>query len=338
MKNYSDEELVKGYQQGEEACFNELYRRYHKRLEFTAYRLCNKNREDARDAVQQTFIQVQQAIGTLRDAKLFYNWCNRILFGKCTDLFRKNRDVLMDIANSPLATEYVEQRRDYHPYKFFHFQNDKEVLLDIIDRLPYTQKQVIMLVYFDQQSMKECAAILGLPEGTVKSRLHSAKASMKEMILRYNQLHPHSPLDFHNSLTPIVIGAALQAAYKKAFLPALSIKYWNLPPSLITGSLLASVAGIGVGGAFYMSLQQASSELRTNAFTPVDFQGHTIKNEKEAYFALRNWAVDERQMADRSAEEIAYASTLYTQIKDKGGAYWDVLVKDEWNLAFEKLQ
>lgn len=336
MKNYSDEELVKRYQQGEEACFNELYKRYHHRLEFTAYRLCNKNSEDAKDAVQQTFIQVHQAIHNLRDPKLFYNWCNRILYGKCTDIFRKNKDVIIDIQNSSLVSEYVEQRKEFHPTKFFHFQNDKEVLLDIIDQLPLIQKQVVMLVYFDQLSMKECAEVLDLPEGTVKSRLYAAKSSMKNMIDNYNQAHTNSPLDFHSICTPAVLGGVLHQAFKKSSLPAFPIKHIHIPPAVLATTLIAGAVTVSVGSVVYMKLHDTSSnQLKQDAFTPVEFQGHTIQNEKEAYFVLRNWAVDERQMENRNIDEINYAKELYMQLKKQGGTYWDVLVKDEWNVAFE---
>jgi len=65
MKAYSDEELVLQAQQGNETAFNELYERYHKRLEYIAVKLC-KNSEDAKDAVQQTFLQVHTSLASLR--------------------------------------------------------------------------------------------------------------------------------------------------------------------------------------------------------------------------------------------------------------------------------
>lgn len=62
-----------------------------------------------------------------------------------------------------------------------------------------------------------------------------------------------------------------------------------------------------------------------------------MNSSKEAYFLLRNWAVDERQMRNRNHDEIMEAKKLYEYLQTNNDEYYAVLVKDGWTVDFEAL-
>lgn len=337
MRTYSDEELVVKAQQGDEGAFTELYQRYHKRLEFVAFRLC-KNSEDAKDAVQQTFMQVHTSLHTLREPKRFYHWCCKIIHGKCTDMFRKNRDIFLDVDHSPLVSTMVEEREDFLPQKQMHFTSDREVLLSMLDQLPLVQKQVVMMVYFEQFSMQDCATILNIPEGTVKSRLFTAKKTLREMIAVYNEQND-TPLNFKATTLGAWIGAGLAAEYTSYVGRTLLVAPWwkhrfsTRGKAILAGVVLFTAAVIGIG----YDHSQTAADTPMSVSAPLQYQGKKIEHSQDAYFVLRNWAVNEKQMQNRSAQEIAEIRVLYEYLKENKNAYYDILQQDGWCEAFEAL-
>lgn len=332
MKTYSDEELVGKALQGDEDAFTMLYERYHKRLEYIAYQLC-KNSEDAKDAVQQTFMQIYTSLHTLRDPQRFYHWCCKIVHGKCTDMFRKNRDVTMDIDHSPLVSNMVEDRDDFLPQQLMHITSDREVLLSMLDQLPPAQKQVVLMVYFEQLSMQDCASILNVPEGTVKSRLFTAKKALRQMISSYNEQN-QTPLNFKASTLEAMIVAALlkdYAAYNGRVPNGKSMRRSRFSaPEKATMAVIAVLTMATVGVAHYYHGES------TLGLTTAQYQG-SENYAKKAYFKLRNWAVNEKQMRNRDAEEIEESKKLYEYLKANDNDYYKILKQDGWSEAFEAL-
>lgn len=322
MNQFSDEELVRKAQNGDENAFSELYRKYQKRLEYVANRLCN-NQEDAKDAVQQTFLQAHTSLHSLRDPNRFYQWCCRIVHGKCTDMFRKNKDVNVDMMQSPLVTSVVEERPDYLPWENHRFKSDQHQLLSFISQLPYVQRQVVLLVYFDQMSMQECAHCLNVPEGTVKSRLYSAKRSLREKIETYNK-QSSVPLNFRSASVPAWVSAACVASMPKKV-------FWTkrMRKMLSAGTVTAVVLGAGV-----YALGSHVPMRESNVTVPLSSE----MSLKEAYFKLKMWAVDERQMRDRSESDMKMAQSYYEFLKKYGGVYYESLEKSGWAQAFEAIQ
>ncbi len=338
METYRDEELVEKALQGDERAFSELYERYHKRLEFVAFRLC-KNSEDAKDAVQQTFMQIHTSLYSLRDPSRFYHWCCKIIHGKCTDMFRKRNAVCMDVDHNPLTAVMAEERKEFLPQKQMHFSSDRDVLLFMLDQLPLLQRQVVMLVYFEQLSMQDCAAILNVAEGTVKSRLFTAKKKLREMIKEYNEQN-EAPLNFKatalEAFIPMVLMQEGSAYIGSGMLP---VPIWKCHFSSCGKALAAAAATLSVAaiGLVITYFYQNSLHPTMTQQAPLQYQERKINNSQEAYFILRNWAVDKVQMENRSVQEITAVATLYEFLKQNDDAYYEVLQQDGWCEAFESL-
>ena len=127
--------------------------------------------EDALDVLQETYLTAYQRFGQLKDEKAFKAWILSIARNKCNDYFRQKAAVL----EIPLET--AEE----------YFADDgrmgiAEVLAvrDNLERMADKEKEILYLYFWKQMPQAEIAKRLGIPEGTVKSRLHVAKQKFRE--------------------------------------------------------------------------------------------------------------------------------------------------------------
>lgn len=121
---------------------------------------------DAADAVQEAITRAWAKRGTLREEQYFRTWLTRIVINACKDELKRLKRV-------QLTPEVPEQRQPAAPGLDL-----KEALsaLDIKYRLP------LVLYYLDGYSIKEIAALLSLPQGTVKNRLFRAKDKLRSCL------------------------------------------------------------------------------------------------------------------------------------------------------------
>lgn len=332
MKKMNDNELILRAKNKDEEAFNCLYTKYYKSLLYTAYRLTN-NEADAQDAVQLAFIQMQSSIQDLRDPKYFRLWMNKIVRGKCIDIFNKNKDVYADIESSEWTNTYIEKKEDYLPNEHFKFIADKDILMNLIQTLPSIYREVLVLRYFSQFSMEEMADILNVPSGTVKSRLHVAKKELRKAVNAYEKMNAYK-LTFH---IPGAMQLALLLSFHSAF-AFCSHKRFHAPNfaqcMLGATAVCSSIAGVYAYQAFL-------PEKTENQITPQPLlktvQIPQEDREQYAYFKLMDWAFDETQMEEKSQEEVQEIRKYYELLKNKQGPYWEQLQKNAWSIAYENL-
>ncbi len=329
MNFHEDDQLIQRVQNGDEEAFNLLYNKYYKTLLYTANRLTN-NMEDAKDAVQAAFFQMYRSIGNLKDPKYFRLWMNKIVRGKCIDIFHKNRDVIIDMSNEETINEYREDKRDYIPHEQLQFSADQDILMHLIAKLPYHYREILTDAYFLQLSMKEMADLLELPVGTVKSRLYSAKKALRKEVMEY-EAHSQHKLTFR---MPGLLSLALLIAFAK------DAKAWGVKGKrTLTTKGKASAIG-------FSTLALSGILLSPAIFNALDHSSHTTMESMpqdtsmdctQAYFSLKYWAADALQMSEKSEAEIAAIRPVYEYLKSEQGPYWERLVNDEWDQAFEAL-
>ena len=140
-----------------------------KEMERTLYRVAYSylhSNEDAADAVQDALLKGWEKRGSLREEQYFRTWLTRVLINVCNIRLRKHRFEL------PL-TEATDSSQDDSHHEFY--LRDAMTDMDIKYRVP------LMLFYLDGFSLKETAQILGLPKGTVKSRIARAKKQLRDL-------------------------------------------------------------------------------------------------------------------------------------------------------------
>ena len=184
MNAPSDERLLAEYLAGRTDRFELLVRRHSEELFQFLARFVG-NAASAEDIVQETFLQVHLSAGQFDRERRFKPWLFTIAANKARDLLRgRSRrpevpldafvgssdedegqrflDFLADASTAPEAGLVEDERR--------------ELVEQIIGRMPEHLREVLVLGYYHRFPYKDMADILGIPLGTVKSRLHAAVA------------------------------------------------------------------------------------------------------------------------------------------------------------------
>jgi len=169
-----DELLVIKSKQGDNQAFDELVARWQERLWRYAFKLTGSD-ADAWDVVQETWCEIVKELTKLRDTALFHCWAFRILNNKCTDLFRKQQ------RQSRLNKEVAERQQKLSDMPK-NSDERKEFLTAAIGKLPPNRRVLVVLRYFNNFGTNQMAEILGIPEGTVKSRLHRTVDQLHQMM------------------------------------------------------------------------------------------------------------------------------------------------------------
>lgn len=167
-----DELLVIKSKQGESQAFDELVARWQRQLWRYAFKLTGSD-ADAWDAVQETWCEIINGLAKLQDTAAFPCWVFRILNSKCTDLLRKQQQQFR--LNKALA-EHDQKKSD----KARNGDGRIEFLKSAIEKLSPDRQALLILRYFNDFGTSEIAEILGIPQGTVKSRLNRTVEKLRE--------------------------------------------------------------------------------------------------------------------------------------------------------------
>lgn len=125
------------------------------------------NREDAQDVVSESVLKAYEKIHTLRRPECFHSWIMQIAANEAKRVYAKNK-----------RSTAVENVENYMP----EFYDEYHELWDIVMKMEVVYREVIILYFYEQLTIKEIGKILHIPEGTVKSRLSRAKKQLKEML------------------------------------------------------------------------------------------------------------------------------------------------------------
>ena len=178
----TDLELIRRVQQGETAAFDELMMRYNQAVYRLAYSLV-RNHADANDISQDTFIRAYRAIGRFDEQYRFYTWLHRICVNLCfTMLKRAGRQKLVSLPGSEPGEEWRELPDPKAAPSDLALQRDLDRALR---ELPADQRAVFVLRVKEDMSYGEMAKMLGIPVGTVMSRLNRARLRLRELLKDY---------------------------------------------------------------------------------------------------------------------------------------------------------
>ena len=161
--------LVERAKEGDRVAFNELAPALGDRLYSVAHRIL-RNRDLAGDVTQQTLVKVWRDLPTLRDVDRFDGWAYRLVVNASFDALRmrRGRQPHLTLLDSDVTTPDVQLS-----------VADRDQLDRGFERLSPQHRAVLVLTYYLEYSAPEVAAVLDLPIGTVRSRLHYAKRAMR---------------------------------------------------------------------------------------------------------------------------------------------------------------
>jgi RNA polymerase sigma-70 factor (ECF subfamily) len=192
----SDSQLVTQYQSGNEKAFEVLLTR-HKSKVYTAIYLIVKDRYQAEDLLQETFIKAINTIksGRYNEEGKFKPWISRIAHNLAIDSFRKERRhpevVLEDGSRIFDSMDFAEE--SYETAQIL--KDNKTRLRDLIRELPKEQKQVLIMRHYLDMSFQEIAAKTGVSINTALGRMRYAlmnlrKKMQKQKIAYDKNLYP----------------------------------------------------------------------------------------------------------------------------------------------------
>jgi RNA polymerase sigma-70 factor (ECF subfamily) len=175
-ENAAEAHLVDRARAGDGRSFETLFDRYYDMIYAFAYRFCLVKTE-ADDIAQETFIRAARSLGTFRGEASFKNWLYRIAHHAATDLARRGSRRDRQIAELTREMEISAQGRpaDYTP------------IHSALRQLPSDWREALTLVFFEEMSHAEAAAILGCAETTISWRIFRAKRALKKLLVSHQE-------------------------------------------------------------------------------------------------------------------------------------------------------
>jgi RNA polymerase sigma-70 factor (ECF subfamily) len=178
-------QLVAAAKRGHQGAFGELYALHSQKIFRTTLRI-TRNREDAEDAVQDSFLNALIHLGNFDGRSSFYTWLTRIAINSALMKIRKNRACLEISRDEPGDTNEDFAPFDHvdtHPNpeeQFAQVQRER-IVTGAVRRLRPAQREVIEIRRLREFSIKETARILRITVPAAKSRLYHAKVSLRQM-------------------------------------------------------------------------------------------------------------------------------------------------------------
>ncbi|OBH03278.1 RNA polymerase sigma factor SigM [Mycobacterium sp. E3247] len=180
QRERSDAELLAAHVAGDRHAFRELFLRHQRQLHRLA-RLTTRTPEDAEDALQDAMLSAHRGAGAFRHDAAVGSWLHRIVVNACLDRLRRTKAhptvPLEDVFPVPDRTTQVETAM---------------VVQRALMRLPVEQRAAVVAVDMQGYSVADTAALLGVAEGTVKSRCARARVRLAEL-LGYLKTVPDPP-------------------------------------------------------------------------------------------------------------------------------------------------
>ena len=184
-----DPELIKRCLEGESSAWEELVRSYNRKVFNLCYRFSGRT-GDAEDLTQEIFIKIFQMLRTFDAAQgAFSTWLNRVARNHLVDHYRRTHK---DRVTSSLEDEVseIEGRPSpgEGPVASVEARERKQLLQAGLDRLSPDMREAVILRDLQDLDYEEIAEVLGVPQGTVKSRINRGRLELARVLKRIEGL------------------------------------------------------------------------------------------------------------------------------------------------------
>jgi RNA polymerase sigma-70 factor, ECF subfamily len=180
--NSDDRRLIADCLGGKRDAFGELVSRYQARLYNAALRLVSSP-DDAADVVQDAFLNAFQSLHSFKGDAEFFTWLYRIAFNAAISLKRKRRAVYsLDTGGATGGIDPDDPSEFVRPGAALERTEEEAQLQAAISRLSPEHREVLLLKDIDGLKYEEIADILGVPIGTIRSRLHRARLELRDLL------------------------------------------------------------------------------------------------------------------------------------------------------------
>jgi len=176
FKNQTDEELVACIINGQAEAFDELYKRYNKRLLYYFYRMLGNNQDLAQDFLQDIFFKLINKPGLYNPERKFSTWIFSVAHNMCKNEYRSKevRKILVKSENPDTYSEHVAEVKDSEHLIAMVFRE--------LESFDSNHRTAFLLKYREGFSIEEISETLELPVGTIKSRLFYTRKKLHEIL------------------------------------------------------------------------------------------------------------------------------------------------------------
>jgi RNA polymerase sigma-70 factor (ECF subfamily) len=184
-------EVIENCKSGDERAFAEIVIHRQKKVFNIAYRMLG-NLEEAKDLAQEVFISVFESIKDLKEEAKFDAWLTQITLNHCRNRWKylKRRQYFnSDSLDDPIETEDGDMPKAIYdpsdnPETLFEKKMIQQLIHKGLQKLKEDQRELLVLRDLQGFSYEEMGELLGIPEGTIKSKLHRARMDMKKVLER----------------------------------------------------------------------------------------------------------------------------------------------------------
>jgi len=184
-------EMIERCKAGDEKAFEDIVVQCQKKVFNIAYRMLG-NLEEAKDLAQEVFLSVFESIKDLKEEIKFDSWLTQITLNHCRNRWkylRRRHYFTSDSLDDPIETEDGSVPRAVYdpsdnPEALFEKKMVRQFIQTGLLKLKEDQRELLVLRDLQGFSYEEMGELLGLPEGTIKSKLHRARMDLKEVLER----------------------------------------------------------------------------------------------------------------------------------------------------------
>lgn len=182
LRQLSDEELMARAAAGNDRAFEELYHRYARRLKGFFFLQLGGDEELAADATHDVFLRAYEARSRYQEGRSVSTWLFTIAYNLCRNQYRSNAyeaQLLATLDAEPISEQQIEVQLDAATLD--------EALAQVLAELPAPLHQLFSLHYQEELTIPQVAEIVGIPEGTIKSRLHKTMNIIRKKLKKYEK-------------------------------------------------------------------------------------------------------------------------------------------------------
>ena len=188
-----DLQLIALCKEGRLDAFGELIQRHESRLFPALYHIL-QNAEDARDALQDTFLSAYQSVGQFEGRCEVYTWLYRIGVNAALSYKRKRRRACsLSISDDGKILEPVDLSRASEPSQALFSAEQFTTVWEALSRLTTNDRALLVMKDMEGHRYQEVADLLKVPIGTVRSRLHRARLKLWKLLKEKNEGEGEAP-------------------------------------------------------------------------------------------------------------------------------------------------
>jgi len=174
---------------GDQAAWEQIVRQNWRKVFNVAYKFVGKH-DEAEDLTQDIFLKIFKALKTFDRRANFQTWIISISRNLCIDHYRSVRKERQTIARDVDSSELQPVAHERGPYAQAEHQDLRAQLRQALETLPITLRTAVVLRDLQELSYQEIADRLGLPEGTVKSRINRGRIELAHQLRRLQENQP----------------------------------------------------------------------------------------------------------------------------------------------------